>query len=564
MTTTLLRGGIVVDGTGSPPRRADVVIDGDVIARVDDDIDGSFDRTIDVTGLVVSPGFIDLHTHYDAQVLWDPDMTPSSWHGVTTVVAGNCGFGIAPVRPDDRSAIVNTLETVEGMSRTALTEGITWEFETFPEYLDAVRRRSLRSNMAFFIGHTPLRIYVMGDDAFERKATSDEIAEMVGHVRDAMANGAVGFATSASPTHVGDRGRPVPSRLAGADEIEQIVAEVGRWGGLLQATAGPGLSPTDFSRLSVAHGVKITWAAALVGQESFLADIAGMQELRRPAIEVVEAQAALPGNVWPQVTPRPVTFQMMLDVPPGSLASLPAFHDIFEVPRAERLDVYRTTEWRDRARPQVLEAWRHRWSRITVAESTADSSAVGRTLEDLAAARDTTPFDVMVDLAVGGTTRYREVLLNDDPEQVVRLLEHESTTLGLSDAGAHASQLCDACLPTDLIARWVRDRAAFSLEHAIHMLTGQPAEIVGLADRGTIVAGHKADLVVFDLDTIDTQPEQRWFDLPGDEDRVVVESVGFVHVWVNGTQVRQDGIELLVTEAAGRIVGGTRLGRSDG
>src|SRR5579871_1472814 len=234
----LLRGARVVDGTGSPGRAADVAVTGNRIAAVAEPGElAAGAEVVDLDGLVLAPGFIDIHTHYDAQVLWDPDLTPSSWHGVTTVVMGNCGFGIAPTRPEHRSTIARTLENVEGMSVDALEAGIPWTFETFPEYLDAVAAQSPRLNVAAMIGHTPLRLYVMGDDAVERPATADEIATMREHVAGALAAGAIGFATSRAPTHAGAGGRPVPSRQAEPDEvfaITQALADAGR--GIVQIT----------------------------------------------------------------------------------------------------------------------------------------------------------------------------------------------------------------------------------------------------------------------------------------------------------------------------------------
>src|SRR5215207_4564604 len=222
----IIRGGTVVDGSGAPGRRADVAITGDRITEIGDGIDGT--RTLDATGHVVAPGFIDIHTHYDAQVFWDPALTPSSWHGVTSVVAGNCGFSIAPCRPDHRELMVHTLEHVEDMSPATLNAGVPWDFETFPEYLDAVERRGTVINYAAYIGHTALRLYVMGDDGYDRAEASDEELErMADVVREALAAGAAGFASSSSATHSGDRGRPVPSRLADVRELAALLAPMG-------------------------------------------------------------------------------------------------------------------------------------------------------------------------------------------------------------------------------------------------------------------------------------------------------------------------------------------------
>ena len=226
---TLLRGGLLVDGTGAPPRPADVIVDGDRIAAVEAPGRASGDGdVVDLDGLVLAPGFIDCHTHYDAQVLWDPDLTPSSWHGVTTVVMGNCGFGIAPTRPGGRETIARTLENVEGMSVEALFAGIPWTFETFPEYLNAVERTQPKLNVAVMLGHTPLRLYVLGEEAVERDATSAEIEEMRRLVGEALDAGAIGFASSRQPAHAGAWGKPVPSRLATVDELMRLAEPLGR------------------------------------------------------------------------------------------------------------------------------------------------------------------------------------------------------------------------------------------------------------------------------------------------------------------------------------------------
>src|SRR5260370_16062317 len=219
---TVLRGAQLVDGTGAPPRPADVVIEGDRIAAVEAPGTGGSGDVIDLDGLALAPGFIDCHTHYDAQVLWDPDLTPSSWHGVTTVVMGNCGFGIAPTRPSGRETIARTLENVEGMSVEALFAGIPWTFETFPEYLDAVERAGPKLNVAVMLGHTPLRLYVLGEEAVERDATQAEIEEMRRLVGEAIDAGAIGFASSRQPAHAGAWGKPVPSRLATVDELMRL------------------------------------------------------------------------------------------------------------------------------------------------------------------------------------------------------------------------------------------------------------------------------------------------------------------------------------------------------
>ena len=306
---TVLRGALLVDGTGAPPRPADVVIDADRIAAVEapGTVSGDGDGdVVDLDGLVLAPGFIDCHTHYDAQVLWDPDLTPSSWHGVTTVVMGNCGFGIAPTRPACRETIARTLENVEGMSVEALFAGIPWTFETFPEYLDAVERAGPKLNVAVMLGHTPLRLYVLGEEAAERDATSAEIEEMRRLVGEAIDAGAIGFASSRQPAHAGAWGKPVPSRLATVDELMRLaepLAERGR--GTFAITHGPDFGPVELAELSVKTGRPVTWTALNASPGAF---------------RLLDKAEARGGEVWPQVACRPIVFQVTLAEPARSPA----------------------------------------------------------------------------------------------------------------------------------------------------------------------------------------------------------------------------------------------------
>src|SRR3954454_17237224 len=324
----VLRNALVVDGTGAPGRAADVGVEGDRIAAVAPA--GSLKdaaEVVDLDGLVLAPGFVDIHTHYDAQVLWDPDLTPSSWQGVTTVVTGNCGFSIAPTRPDDRGVIARTLENVEGMSVEALQAGIPWTFETFPEYLDAIDGIGKRLNVGAMIGHTALRTFVLGADAVERAATAEETATMRALVAEAIAAGAVGVATSKAVTHTGDAGKPVPSRLAEHDEIRALAGALGEAGrGIVQITSGPGMFLKQFADLSKEIERPVSWTALVAGG-------------RRPVLELLEEQAAMGGEVWPQVACRPIVMQVTL-ADPFPFAIFEPFKAILAQPREARADLY--------------------------------------------------------------------------------------------------------------------------------------------------------------------------------------------------------------------------------
>ena len=541
----LLRGAALIDGTGAPVRAADVAVTDDRIAALAGPGELPADaatEVVDLDGLVLAPGFIDIHTHYDAQILWDGDLTPSSWHGVTSVVMGNCGFGVAPTRPEHRETIVRTFENVEGMSMETLDDGIDWCFETFPEYLAALDRRRKRVNVGAFVGHSTLRLFVVGGD--ERPATDDEVARMCELLREAMQLGAIGFSTSRQPNHQGAFGRPVPSRFAEVDEVYALTSVLGELGkGVVEVSIGPGLWLEQFSEMAVNYGVPVTWTA-LVAR----ADRPGA------ALRTVDRGAALPGEVYPQIACRPIVMQVSL-ADPSPLGEIDEWKEVLARPRAERAGVYRDPSWRDRARPATLAAWSHRWSKIDVEETASHRDVVGSTLEQLAAERGTTPFDLMLDLALsdGFATRFRVVMDNDGDDEIGDLLADKRTLLGLSDAGAHASQLCDACYSTHLLGHWVRERDALTLEDAVWRLTGHPHHAFRLADRGLVREGFYADLVAFDPETVGCAPVERVHDQPGGADRLVVRSTGVEHTWVNGVATRIGGEEVPGV-ASGRVL----------
>jgi len=546
----LLTNGTVIDGSGQPAYRADVGLSGDRIVKVDALAETEAREVVDCSGLVVAPGFIDIHTHYDPQVLWDPALTPSSWFGVTTVLMGNCGFSIAPTREGDRQTCIETLENVEAMSKVALDTGIDWEFETFGEYLDAVARRPLALNVASMVGHTALRMYVMGPSAFTRPATTDEIREMQVVLEDSIASGACGFATSKSPSHVGAGGLPVPSRLAENDEIfalADVFNNAGR--GILQTLGGPGFGIPEFSVVAQRSGRPVTWCSLHEGVSG-----GAHWDLSKATQQAREEGV----DLWAQMGCLPVVARFRLDHP-YILESVRAFGELSSRPETERLDAYRDKAWRDRAFTEMVEnkagrTFEFDWSRMFVSESIAQEDLIGRRLSDLAEERGTSALDVMLDLALKEdlSTRYEFVLFNSDEDQVGALLRQDSTILGLSDAGAHASQLCDASYALHLLGHFVRERHEFSLEFGVWRLTGHPATALGFDERGFLRPGYIADVCVFDPNTIAELPSERVHDLPGGADRLIKRPVGVEHVLVNGTFIRRDGIQL--DSAPGRVL----------
>jgi N-acyl-D-aspartate/D-glutamate deacylase len=436
------------------------------------------------------------------------------------------------------------------MSVEALTAGIDWSFETFPQYLDAVDRGAKRLNVAALIGHTPLRLYVLGEDATERSATDDEVAQMKAIVREAVDAGAIGFATSKSPTHSGAGGRPVPSRMAEVDEVTRIAAALGEAGrGVVQVTPGRGLFVDELAALSEAIDRPVTWTALLTGM---------FGTPRGRAVENLERQKALAGEVWPQIACRPLVMQMNL-ADPFPLAMLPTFKEILALPREKRAELYADPAWRDRARAEVGPRWEPLWPKTTVQESTKhEELRGGPSVAELAAQRGVDPFDVVVDLSLDEdlATRFRVVLANDDEVELAALLRDDRAVLGLSDAGAHASQLCDANFSTHLLGHWVREEGVLTLEQAVRRLTSHAANVFRLPDRGSVQPGAWADLVAFDPDTVSAGELERVWDLPAGADRLIAHPTGIEHVWVNGVATRRDSTDLDARPGA-LIRGGT-------
>ena len=547
-----ITGGTVIDGTGRPGFRADLGIAGGRVVALGE-APGSAAETIDAEGRVVSPGFVDIHTHYDAQIFWDRMLTISPWHGVTTVVMGNCGFGVAPTRPEHRGLIIRTLEKVEGMSASALEEGLgaEWPFETFPDYLDAVERLGSVINVGVLVGHTPLRLYVMGEEATERPATDDEVAQMRVIVREAIEAGAVGFATSKSPTHVGYGGRPVPSRVAEFDEIRALASELGAAGkGILQATVGRGLFFKEFAEIAKETGRHVTWTALLAG----MLGPGAHKGLLEKSAELV--RQGLP--IFPQVACRPLNFEFTFEEP-FIFESMSLFREISAADHEGKMRIYRDPEFRKRFRERMggegAGVLAGRWEQTVVSYSPKDPSLEERTVTDVARERGVDPSDLVLDLALASdlTPRFRMAVLNTDEEAVEELLKDPNTVLGLSDAGAHASQLCDACFSTYLLGHWVREKKALALEEAIRMLTSQSADVFGITDRGRLEEGVPADVVVFDPETVGASGLRRVRDLPAGAERLVADAYGIDAVVVNGTVIRREGRD--VVDAEGPLPG---------
>jgi N-acyl-D-amino-acid deacylase len=538
MIDILLKGGTIVDGTGSPHRHGDVAIAGDRIVAIEEKIAGKAKRVIDCSDLVVAPGMIDIHTHFDAQVLWDPELSPSSSFGVTSVVMGNCGLSIAPLPASQREKWMGTMSRVEAMSTDALRLGIRWEFETLAEYFAAVERFPLTLNVASYVGHNTIRMCVMGSDTL-RKARPEEITQMRRVLRESMEAGAIGFSTSKAPGHIDSDGNHVPTWFADVEEEMYALADemkiIGK--GVIQQQTGPGYSIPEFREMARRSGRKVTWTALHGGQINGIGLYAASVRAQKEGLCVL-----------PQIGVMPTMAQFTMENP-YLLKTAPAFAFLREDDPQARKKAYRDPAWRARALDELTanregRGFDFRWTHILVNESPTHPELVGQSIAQIRESHNDgrSPLDVLIDLALEDNLRTRiDVILYDEPIEDTFYLKSPATIIGSSDAGAHASQMCNAAYGPYLLSHWVRDREELTLEFAIWRLTGQPAEFLGLADRGYLKPGHFADVWVLDPETIEAGPMERLHDLPGGGDRLIRHTKGTEHVFVNGASIIAHG-----------------------
>ncbi len=552
MHDLVIDNALIVDGTGAAPYTGALAVRGGRIAGIGaaGAFAGDAGQYLDAQGMTLMPGIIDTHTHYDAQATWDPELRPSSSLGVTTVVMGNCGFTIAPCKPEGREITMRNLTQVEGMSLDVLRSGIEWDFETFPEYLDALERRGSVLNTAAFLGHSSLRTWVMGEEAGTRAASAEEISEMAELVVEAMAAGAVGFATSTAPQHNGYGGAPMPSRLAADDEFRALLNAMGSTGrGMFMLTRG-GQTPIPFlEELSAASGRPVMIAALLHnpmvpnGVFDNLADIAAANARGR--------------TLYGQVSCCPLTMEFTLESA-YPFEGLAAWRPAMEVPRdalgAMLADPrFRAAVRGELTKPAAIRLFNGEWQKLRVVEvaDPANAALEGRSVAQLAAEAGQDPLDYMLDLAGSENlkTLFIAELINSDEEALSRLMTHPDASIALSDAGAHLTFFCDAGFGLHLLGHWHREKELFSLERAVWHLTGRPAGIFGIPERGVLQTGYHADLLLIDPETVGRGPARRVFDLPGGAPRLTTDPVGIIGTWVNGIQVAD---ESGVLPAAGR------------
>ena len=501
------------------------------------------ERVIDADGLVLAPGFVDPHTHYDAQIAWDPLLTCSPWHGVTTVIMGNCGVGVAPVKPETREILMQDLVNVEAIPYDVMKAGIDWQWESYGQYLDAVGRRGLGINVAGLVAFTPLRHYVMGEASFERAATTDEIATMRRLLREAMEAGAFGFTTTTSRNHVGYQGRPLACRNASRDELIGVVrglADVGRGAIEMILNSGGMYAVSDedvelLRKVTEASGRPVTWLALFAhpGQPDYHDQtFAKLGDLVKQAI--------------PQVTPRPIMSQGDLRNP-TMFGSFVSWQKAFNRPAEEQIALYRDPAFRE-AFHQELESRKrsHMWGQMRVLEvgkRRARRATWGarsrRSRRARASGRWTRYFDLGI--ADNLDTRFQSSTFNFDPAGIERLITDDRCLIGLSDGGAHVDFICDVGYATALLDLWVRQKGVLSLEKAVHKLTQVPATVFGIPNRGVLEEGKVADLVLFDPATVTAKAPKYAYDLPCNGRRLVSESEGIKATFVAGTQLYDDG-----------------------
>lgn len=554
MHDLLIRGGTLVDGTGAPARRADVAIAGGRISEVGR-ISGSAKKTVEAEGRVVAPGFIDPHTHYDAQICWDGAITPSSWHGVTSVVMGNCGVGIAPCRPQAREIAMRDLVNVEAIPFEVLSAGITWDWETFPQYLDAAARRKSSLNLAFLAPLTPLRHYVMGEASLDRAASPDEIGHIKALLGEAVDAGAFGFSSTLLNQHLGYQGRPLACRNASREELKAycnalrerrkgaIEIAMTRQIGVMD---DPELELLDF--MLAESGRPITFIAMF--------DRDDISEAVRTSLE--RAAPMIARGARPQTSPLPLTREVNMRSP-FSFAAFPSWKRVFEDKSKEaQAAVYRDPAFRNAFREDLKRpASFGNWERITVHEVKNGSlkPLEGKTIAQIAAERGVDGIDALLDVTLEDDLQVELTMqsFNTRVDRMSEILNNKDMLLGLGDGGAHLDMLCDAGYPSFVLGTWVRERKALPLEEAVRRMTSDPADFFGIRDRGRVRPGLAADLVVFDPATVGSagRPE-RQYDLPGGGKRMVIRSRGIDMTLVNGEITWRDGA--LTGAAAGKVL----------
>jgi N-acyl-D-amino-acid deacylase len=555
MDDLLIRNALVFDGSGADPSLQDVAVHAGRIRAIGPRLGGAAVTTVEADGLALMPGIIDSHTHFDAQITWDPSVRPSPSLGVTTAVIGNCGFTIAPCKPADRERTMRNLTQVEGMSLDVLRQGIDWGFETFPQYLAQLRNRGSAVNVAAYIGHSSVRTWVMGDQAARRAATPSEIDQMAAVVREAMVAGAVGFASSTSPAHNGEGGLPMPSRLADDAEMMALTRAMGETGkGVYMVTKGGQMPVSFLEELAAQSGRPVMIAALLhnsTNPQAVFRDLDGIREANLRGHRLIGQVSCCPLTMdFTLASPYPVeglqSWKPALGLHGDALAAVLAS------------DSFRQSVRTELAAPATFRLFNSEWDKVQVVEVALPDHAgyEQRTVADIASVEGRDPLDVMLDLALSEDLRtvFTAQLLNSEEEAVARMLNHPHSLVSLSDAGAHLTFFNDAGFGLHLLGHWARDLGAMPLTEAVCRLTSQPAAIFGMRERGFIRTGRAADLLLFDPLRVGRGPKHRVFDLPGGAARLTTDALGVHGVWVNGVPVANANGVLAHPPLAGELL----------
>jgi N-acyl-D-aspartate/D-glutamate deacylase len=550
MLDAAIVGGTLIDGTGAPRRQADIGIrDGRIVSV--GKLDEPAERRIDATDLIVAPGIVDLHTHYDAQLFWDPSATPSCFHGVTTVIGGNCGFTLAPAGPEHADYLMRMMARVEGMPLAALENGLPWDWTSFADWMGRLDGNTA-VNAGFLCGHSALRRAVMGEAATTEAATDDQVAAMVSLLDDALAAGALGFSSSQAHTHNDGSGQPVPSRHASREELVALARAVARHPGttleLILAGCINGFSPDEVELmidLSLTADRPLNWN--VLGVSGMDPD--GWRRQLQPSDEAARRGATIVALTLPH------PMQLWLSLDSGFvLDGLPNWREVIHLPRDQKLAALADPAVRRRmadgaASPEAGALGNlARWERLVIAETFAPENAefTGLTVGEAAQRAGKEPFDALLDIVVADNLRtgLTPPAFGDDDATWKARAEawlDPRTVIGGSDAGAHLDLMCGAVYSTTVLGPAARDRQVISLEEGVRQLTDVPARLYGVEQRGRIEEGWFADVIAFDPDTIAPGPIHTRFDLPAGAPRLYAEATGVMHVLVNGTEIATDG-----------------------
>jgi N-acyl-D-amino-acid deacylase len=556
MHDTVIRGGTIVDGTGKPSFSGDVAIDGDRISEVGGKL-GPAKRDIAADGMLVTPGWVDVHTHYDGQATWDPILAPSSWHGVTTILFGNCGVGFAPVKRQDHSSLIGLMEAVEEIPGIALAEGLKWNWETFPQYLDALAGMNRTIDIAAQIPHHPLRVYVMGERAINReKATADDIETMRRMTREALEAGAFGFTTSRTNSHKTPTGEMVPGRYS---EVQELLGIGSAFKGLKHGAFGVN---SDFD----IETEELAWMTKL-GQDTgrpvwFLLTDRPTDPVRwKRLMEGVRTARSQGAFVTAQVAGRPVGVMLGVDTALNPFSIRPSYQDLLKLPAKERLarlqdPAVRTTILADAPSDELVRRLSQfrmqittRWDRMFVMGDPPDyEPEASKSIAAMAQRSNHTPDEVAYDYLAGGLDKFLFfpiVGYNEDNHDIIRtMLTSPETVLGLSDGGAHCSSISDASVPSWMLMHWGRDRKrgpGLPLELIVKRQTSETADFFGFHDRGRLAPGKKADVNVIDFNGMRLHTPEIRYDLPAGGRRLVQRVDGYVATFVSGTPVFERG-----------------------